>query len=123
MEDRCFIILRVGSLHRGHFLFEGLAVRVCVLAIFAVDFRQGVDVGSLSCRGLWVAGGDLLRLIERHAAGGGVSVVPHSAMAHCGSCLEISVKVCRACSYSNECSNATARLKFSARSVRHDVEK
>src|SRR5580704_12941891 len=74
VKNRCLIILRIGCLESAHLLFKGLAVRIGVLTVFAVNFSQCVDVGILALCSLRVAGGDLLRLVQSNTARRRISV-------------------------------------------------
>jgi len=76
VENRSFIILRIGSLQSRHLLFKGLAMLVCVFSVLAVNLSQRVNVGSLASHHPGIASSNLLGLVEGRKSCGWVSVLP-----------------------------------------------
>src|SRR6266496_1794838 len=64
MENRRFRVLGISSLQCAHLLLERLGVGVLVLSIFLVNFRECINVGTLtwSCGG--ITGRNLLGSVE-----------------------------------------------------------
>ena len=52
MKYRSFVVLRMGRLQRRHLLFKSLRVDRIILAVFAINLGQGLDIFFLSAAGL-----------------------------------------------------------------------
>src|SRR4051812_12371478 len=64
VEDRRFVVLRVGSLQGRHLLFKSLAMSICILPVFPVNLGESINVCSLTRCHVRIARSNLLCSVE-----------------------------------------------------------
>ena len=80
VKNRGFVVIRICSLERGHFLLKSLRVEDLVLAIFFVNFGKSFDITFLARGRAGVYRRNLLRLADGHASGIHIAVTPQTVI-------------------------------------------